>query len=166
MDVLLLSISFFLLNLRWISSLEIFSTNRLNLFLRIREEEIKCLLCKLCGDSLEDRFRVVELEPMLRDLMFNIVMRMVAGKKFYERRDKFREMVTQIMAHSGGFIPLWRFIDPSGFEKRVKKLGKTSDELVQELVDEIRDKNDGGNTMIHPRRIPSLNITTIKLSKD
>ncbi|XP_022943757.1 isoflavone 2'-hydroxylase-like [Cucurbita moschata] len=149
-------------NLRRISSLEIFSTNRLNLFLGIREEEIKCLLCKLCGDSLEDRFRVVELEPMLLDLMFNIVTRMVAGKRFYERHDKFREMVTQIMAHSGAtnpgdFIPLWRFIDPSGFEKRVKKLGKTSDELLQELVDEIRDKNDGGNTMIH--RLLSLQNT-------
>ncbi|KAG7011036.1 Isoflavone 2'-hydroxylase [Cucurbita argyrosperma subsp. argyrosperma] len=150
-------------NLRRIGSLEIFSTNRLNLFLGVRKEEIKCLLCKLCGDSLEDRFRVVELEPMLLDLMFNIVMKMVAGKKSFEGHSyKFKEMVTQIMAHSGAtnpadFIPLWGFIDPTGFGKRGKKLAKTSDELLQELVDEIRDKEDGGNTMIH--RLLSLQNT-------
>ena len=100
---------------------------------------------------------------MLLDLMFNIVMRMVAGKKCFEGHSyKFKEMVTQIMAHSGAtnpadFIPLWGFIDPTGFGKRGKKLAKTSDELLQELVDEIRDKNDGGNTMIH--RLLSLQNT-------
>ncbi|KAG7011038.1 Cytochrome P450 81F2, partial [Cucurbita argyrosperma subsp. argyrosperma] len=54
-------------NLRQISSLEIFSTNHLNLFLGIWEEEIKYLLCKLFGNSLEDEFKVVELELMLLD---------------------------------------------------------------------------------------------------
>ncbi|XP_038901939.1 cytochrome P450 81Q32-like [Benincasa hispida] len=83
-------------------------------------------------------------------------MRMVCGKKFYEEdySNKFRELVTQIMAHGGAtnpgdFIPLWNWIDPTGFMKRVKKLAKTSDEFLQQLIDEIRNQNDGGNTMIH-----------------
>lgn len=145
-------------NLRRIGSYEIFSKNRLNFFLGIREDEVKRLLCKLCGNcyKLEDEFRVVELEPMLQDLTSNIVMRMVCGKKFYEEDycSKFRDIVTQILAHGGAtnpgdFIPLWNWIDPTGFMKRVKKIAKTSDEFLQQLIDEIRNQNDGGDTMIH-----------------
>ncbi|CAK9315602.1 unnamed protein product [Citrullus colocynthis] len=71
-------------NLRRISTLEIFSASRLNLFREIREDEVKRLLCKLwdknsfeefkkyCGDDLEDE----------------------------ERSKKFKEMVTQVLAIS------------------------------------------------------------------
>lgn len=155
-------------NLRRISTLEIFSTTRLNSFSRIREDEVKRFLRKLCGNyyMLDDHeFRVVELESMLLDLTFNIVMRMLGGMKFCEEKNntssedegyskRFRELVTQIMAHSGStnpgdFIPLWNWIDPTGFNKRIMKLGRRSDELLQGLVDEIRSQEDEGNTMIH-----------------
>ncbi|TYJ98337.1 cytochrome P450 81D1-like [Cucumis melo var. makuwa] len=145
-------------NLRRIGSLEVFSTKRLNMFLGIREDEVKRLLRKLCGNHCkleDDEFRVVEIGPLLKDLTLNIVMRMVSGKMFYEEdSNKFREIVTQIMEHAGAsnpgdFIPLWNWIDPTGFMKKVKKLGKTSDEFLQQLIDGIRNQNDGGNTMIH-----------------
>ncbi|XP_038902744.1 cytochrome P450 81Q32-like [Benincasa hispida] len=153
-------------NLRRISTLEIFSTTRLNSFSRIREHEVKRLLRKLCGNNhgLEDEFRVVELEPMLLDLTFNIVMRMVGGNKFCEENNnvledegysnKFREMITQMMKYGvstnpGDFIPLWGRIDPTDFNKKLDKLGRRADELLQELVDEIRNQEDDGNTMIH-----------------
>ncbi|XP_038902241.1 cytochrome P450 81Q32-like [Benincasa hispida] len=152
-------------NLRRISTLEIFSATRFNLFLKSREDEVKRLLYKLCGnDTLEDEFRVVELEPMLLDLTFNIVMRMVGGKKFCEENNKnvsedegyskrFRELVTQIMAHGGStnpgdFIPLWNWIDPTGYNKRLMKLGRRSDEVLQGLIDEIRNQEDEGINMI------------------
>ncbi|XP_038902403.1 cytochrome P450 81Q32-like [Benincasa hispida] len=155
-------------NLRRISTLEIFSMTRVNSFLRTREDEVKRLLCKLCGNcyTLEDKFRAVDLKPMLLDLTFNIVMRMVGGKKFCEENNnnnvledegyskRFREVVTQIMAHSGStnpedFIPLWNWIDPTGFNKRIMKLGRRADEILQGLVDEIRNQEDEGNNMIH-----------------
>ncbi|KAL0536580.1 hypothetical protein IC582_025529 [Cucumis melo] len=145
-------------NLRRIGSLEVFSTKRLNMFLGIREDEVKRFLRKLCGNHYkleDDEFRVVEIGPLLKDLTLNIVMRMVSGKMFYEEdSNKFKEIVTQIMEHAGGsnpgdFIPLWNWIDPTGFMKKVKKLGKTSDEFLQQLIDGIRNQNDGGNTMIH-----------------
>ncbi|KGN63284.1 cytochrome P450 81Q32 [Cucumis sativus] len=154
-------------NLRRICTLEIFSTTRLNSFSRIREEEVKRLLCKLCGNyKFEDEFRVVELESMLLDLTSNIVMRMVGGKKFCKENNKninvledegyckrLKELVTQIMAHAGStnpgdFIPLWNWIDPSGYNKRIMKIGRRMDEVLQRLVDEIRNEEDEGNTMI------------------
>ncbi|TYJ98343.1 isoflavone 3'-hydroxylase-like [Cucumis melo var. makuwa] len=122
-------------NLRRISTLEIFSTTRLNSFSRTREEEVKRLLRKLWGNyKLEDEFRVVELEPMLLDLTFNIVMRMVGGKKFCEEKNN-------------------NVLEDEGYCKRFKeldimKIGRKTDEVLQGLVDEIRNEEDEGNTMI------------------
>ncbi|XP_031737068.1 cytochrome P450 81Q32-like [Cucumis sativus] len=113
------------------------------MFLKIREDEVKCLLSKLHGNHCkleDDGFRVVEMGPLLKDLTLNIVMRMVSGKVFYEEdSNKFREIVTKIMEHGGAsspedFIPLWNWIDPTGFMKKVKKLGKTSDEFLQLML--------------------------------
>ncbi|XP_022149454.1 cytochrome P450 81D1-like [Momordica charantia] len=144
-------------NLRRIGALEIFSTTRMNLFSGIREGEVKRLMRK--RSSLVE-FTVVEPGSMILDLMFNIIMRMVAGKKYYEddmsndgKSRKFREVVKEIMAHGGAtnpgdFIPIWNWIDPTGLEKKIMKLGNTMDELLQELIDEIRNQKGEGNTMI------------------
>jgi isoflavone 2'-hydroxylase len=69
-------------NLRRISALEIFSTTRLNMLLGIRRDEIKHLLRKLGRNSCQD-FAKVELKSMFSELTFNIIMRMVAGKRYY-----------------------------------------------------------------------------------
>ncbi|KAK1589563.1 hypothetical protein Q3G72_035309 [Acer saccharum] len=58
------------------------------MFLGIRREEIKILLEKLVSKSVEPPmvssnggFAKVELRPMFSELSFNIVMRMVTGKR-------------------------------------------------------------------------------------
>ncbi|XP_023513121.1 cytochrome P450 81D11-like [Cucurbita pepo subsp. pepo] len=144
-------------NLRRIGALEIFSTSRLNLFMGIREDEVKCLMLRLRGSSSEE-FTLVEPETMFLDLMYNVIMRMVAGNKPYEhdkgRSREFRELVTKIMAvggttNPGDFIPILNWIDPTGLEKKIMKLGQKMDELLQELVDGIRYQKGAGNTMIH-----------------
>ncbi|XP_022985606.1 cytochrome P450 81D1-like [Cucurbita maxima] len=142
--------------LRRISTREIFSTCRLDLFLGIRQEEVKRLLCKLCrGNTV-----VVEVQPMIMDLTSNIVMRMVAGKRYFgddvsdeEQAERFRDVVKRVMLYAGAtnpgdFIPLWNWIDPSGFEKKIMKVGEEADAIFQGLIDEIRNQKGSGNTMI------------------
>ncbi|WZZ67753.1 hypothetical protein YC2023_079123 [Brassica napus] len=75
-------------NLRRIFSLEILSSNRLTSFLYIRKDEIRRMLTRLSRDAHSDddgsRFTHVELEPLLSDLTFNNIVRlMVAGKRYY-----------------------------------------------------------------------------------
>ncbi|KAJ9670580.1 hypothetical protein PVL29_026863 [Vitis rotundifolia] len=88
-------------NLRRLSTLEIFSTNRLNMFLGIRRDEIKLLLRQLSRNSREHFVRV-GLRPMFIELTCNIVMRMVAGKRYYgeavdfEEAKHFREELVKI----------------------------------------------------------------------
>ncbi|XP_028788115.1 cytochrome P450 81E8-like [Neltuma alba] len=154
-------------NLRRISSLEILSTHRINSFLNLRVDETKLLLRKLSRESRKD-FKKVELGSMFSDLTFNTIMRMVAGKRYYgdesdltnmEEAKRFRDVMQEILSFSlgtkdsnlGDFLPLFRWIDYNGYQKRLRRVGKTLDELLQGLVDEHRYKKDGlesTNTLI------------------
>lgn len=71
-------------NLRRICTLEIFSTNQLNMFSGIRKDELKHLLRKLSkSNNNSGGFAKVELKSMFLELTFNIITRMVAGKSNY-----------------------------------------------------------------------------------
>jgi isoflavone 2'-hydroxylase len=147
-------------NLRRISALEIFSNNRLNMFLGIRSDEVKHLLWKLSRNSCQG-FAKVELKSMFSELTFNIIMRMVAGKRYYgedvkyeEEARKFRGLVKEIVAlrsvsNPGQFVPVLRWIDRGGFEKKVVGVSKRMDTFLQGLIDEKRSKDEKGNTMIN-----------------
>ncbi|KAF2290809.1 hypothetical protein GH714_015569 [Hevea brasiliensis] len=138
-------------NLRRISTLEIFSSNRLNVFTGIRRDEIKIFLNKLYSVSSHD-FAKVELKPMLMELTFNIIMRMVAGKRYYGEEEtgknkaeamEFREMIAEVFEYAGAsylgdFLPFLQWIDYQGYLKRAMRLGKRTDRLLQDLIDEHR----------------------------
>ena len=145
-------------NLRRISAIEIFSSTRLSIFLNVRKDEIMQLLKKLSRNSLQD-FAKVELKSAFSDLTFNTIIRMVAGKRYY-REDvgdegearQFRELIGEVFEYSGStnpgdFVPILNWIDGS-YERKVKKLAKTMDGLLQRMIDENRSKQEG-NTMIH-----------------
>ncbi|KAL8096217.1 hypothetical protein AgCh_037247 [Apium graveolens] len=69
-------------NLRRLSAVEIFSTNRLNVFLGVRREETGSLIKNLCQESWGD-FVKVEMQTRLSELSFNIIMRMICGKRYF-----------------------------------------------------------------------------------
>ncbi|KAL2499625.1 Cytochrome [Abeliophyllum distichum] len=144
-------------NLRRFSTVEIFSSSRLNMFLSIRQDEIKLLLQKLYRNSRSD-FAKVELKSLFSELSFNIIMRMVAGKRYFgededsEEAKHFRELIDQafelgVASNPGDFIPFLRWIDYKGYEKNLAGLSKNMDAFLQGLIDEHRlNKNE--NTMI------------------
>ncbi|KAL0427082.1 UNVERIFIED_CONTAM: cytochrome [Sesamum latifolium] len=143
-------------NLRRLTTVEIFSTARLNVFQSIRHDENKLLLKQLYGKSCQD-FARVELRSMLSELTFNVIMRMVAGKRYFgedEENDEakqFREIIDQIfklggVSNPGDFLP-FRWIDYKGYEKTLKRVTGKMDAFLQGLIDEHkRDKSR--NTMI------------------
>ncbi|KAJ9170623.1 hypothetical protein P3X46_018717 [Hevea brasiliensis] len=149
-------------NLRRIAAIEVFSTHRLNMFLGIRKEEIKRLITKLSRESLQD-FTKVELKSMFKELAFNVMVRMIAGKTYYgedvsdeEEARQFREITGEIVSNAGAanrgdYFPILNWIDGGRFEKKLKRLGKRSDEFLQRLIDEHRGKKENlesMNTMI------------------
>ncbi|KAB5556994.1 hypothetical protein DKX38_007903 [Salix brachista] len=146
-------------NLRRICAIEIFSSSRLNAFLAIRKDEIKRLACRLQRDS-SGGFAKVELRSMFMDLTFNIVMRMIAGKRYYgedvklvEEATKFKETLQGYSALSeltnlGDMFPIFKSVDFNGFIKRCTALSGRMDLILQGLIDELR-RGKNGNTMIN-----------------
>ncbi|PON49943.1 Cytochrome P450, E-class, group I [Parasponia andersonii] len=152
-------------NLRRIGAIEIFSSSRLKTFLGIRRDEIKRLLCKLSRNSLrgDDGFAKVEMKSMFSELTFNIIMRMVAGKRYYgdevsdvEEARKFRMIMKEAFTYGGAanpadFLPVLNWFGNEGnYEKRVKRLAKSIDAFLQGLIDEHRTSSTRGknSTMI------------------
>ncbi|KAG9158735.1 hypothetical protein Leryth_013635 [Lithospermum erythrorhizon] len=141
-------------NLRRLCSIDIFSPGRLNMFLTTREGEVKQLARNLYDLSSSVGFTSIELRAKIRELTFNNITRMVAGKKFYgevEIKDKeaardFQELIGGAFKFSGAsnagdFVPFLRRIDYAGIEKNMSIISKKMDIFLQGLVDELR-KND------------------------
>ncbi|XP_058187589.1 cytochrome P450 81Q32-like [Rhododendron vialii] len=145
-------------NLRRLMSVEILSTGRLDGFLSIRQDEVGRLLRRLYQRSSTD-FAKVEMKSRLSDLTFNVVMRMIAGKRYYgedlensAEAEEFRELVTKAFKGGGAsnpadFLPILRWIDYKGFEKNLAKIHERFDKLLQGLIDEHR-RDKSKNTMI------------------
>ncbi|XP_059293550.1 cytochrome P450 81Q32-like [Lycium ferocissimum] len=136
-------------NLRRLCALEIFSTNRLNNFQPIRQHEIKLLVHRMFHNSGGNFGTPVELKSKLFQMSYNIIMRMVVGKRYYgedvdnEEANNFRELIEKVVSYGGvsnplDFVPaIFRWFSRSS-EKNLARLGKKMDGLLQGLIDEHR----------------------------
>lgn len=151
-------------NLRRICSLEIFSAARLKESFEIRRDEVRSLvrtIHKAASGGGGNDFVRMELRPLLSGFTLNVIMRMMAGKRYYGGEDnaeakEVRELISETFelagfTYVGDFLPILKLFDFDGYVKRVKKLGSRLDKFMQELVDEHR-RNRGQtefkNTMI------------------
>ncbi|TXG52482.1 hypothetical protein EZV62_021651 [Acer yangbiense] len=137
-------------NLRRLMALEIFSTSRLKTFQSIRGDEVRLLLKNLHQSSSQSSFTKVEMKSKLSELSFNVIMRMVAGKRYFgvdeadsDEAKLFRDIIKEIFEISGAsdpadFIPALRWLNYHSFEKRMKIVHKKADSFMQSLIDENR----------------------------
>ncbi|XP_030454477.2 cytochrome P450 81Q32-like [Syzygium oleosum] len=133
-------------NLRRIASLEILSTNRLLTLSSIRAGEAKSLLCRLAKSGGQS----VDMKSAFFELMLNVMMQMIAGKRYYgenvgevEEARKFREIVTETFkiggaTNIGEFLPFLRRMGLNGVEEQLMAVQKKRDEFMQTLIDESR----------------------------
>ncbi|XP_027346892.1 isoflavone 3'-hydroxylase-like [Abrus precatorius] len=148
-------------NLRRIITIDVLSTQRLNTFFEIRREETIRVLQKLSRDSSKG-FTQVQLRPRLTEMTFNNMMRMISGKRYYgddidvtdaEEAKQFRDIISEVMSllganNKGDFLPLLRWFDFDGLEKRLKAISTRADAFLQGLVEEHRSGKHKTNTMI------------------
>lgn len=90
-------------NLRRIGATEIFSSHRLDAFSAVRKHEIE-LLIKRLSQNKEGGFARVKLHKPLTDLTFNVMMQIIAGKRYFgedvvedDEAKRFRDMIRDIM---------------------------------------------------------------------
>ncbi|XP_010936531.1 cytochrome P450 81Q32 [Elaeis guineensis] len=144
-------------NLRRIATVELLSSARLKSLSDIRAEEVRALMSRLFRESggRDAEFANVELKPRLFGLTLNVMMRTIAGMRYYredvassEESAQFMEMVEQLLAVAGtsnlaDFLPILRVIDFQGLSRRIDRLEKKREEILQGLIDEHRRKRGG-----------------------
>ncbi|GAB2291352.1 hypothetical protein Dimus_025610 [Dionaea muscipula] len=141
---------------RKISTAELLSGHRLDLLKHVRTSEVELATKELYrlwveGRSEDGSGATVELKQWFNDLTLNIIGRMVAGKRLYgsgaateeaRRCQKawagmFHLLGTLVVAD---FIPLLRWLDLGGHQKRLKEGAKELDSILQGWLDEHRQK--------------------------
>ncbi|KAK8579967.1 hypothetical protein V6N13_143112 [Hibiscus sabdariffa] len=137
-------------NLRRVSSIHLLSGNCLQLLYATRLDEVHLLLRKL----YKDQGRTVDLKSRLFELMVNLMMRMIAGKRYYgddvvdvEEGTRFREIMRESFllagaSNMGDFLPVMKLFGK--LEKRMINLSKRRDTFTQELIDECRNNMKNG----------------------
>ncbi|MCL7036877.1 hypothetical protein MKW94_025422 [Papaver nudicaule] len=138
-------------NLRRICTLEIFSSSRLKMLSNIRTDEVQSMIRRL---STTDQ--IVNMNSVFTELTLNIMMRMIAGKRYYgdgdqegeselnQEAERFREILKETFALSavsnlGDYFVVMKWIGYFlGAEKQMIKLQRKRDEFMQELVEQRR----------------------------
>ncbi|CAI9115908.1 OLC1v1016921C1 [Oldenlandia corymbosa var. corymbosa] len=138
-------------NLRRISSLEVLSSNRIQLLSYIRVDEVRSLIRKLFKAASTQSS--ADMKSSCFDLTFNVLTRMMAGKRYYggeinvEKSDEakaFHEITSQAArlnptAMVLDFLPFMRWFGLYDVEEKMKNIQRKRDKFMQNLIDEIRD---------------------------
>ncbi|KAJ4836226.1 hypothetical protein Tsubulata_023845, partial [Turnera subulata] len=132
-------------NLRKIASLEILSTHRVQMLSTIRQEEIKSLILYLH----QNQNQKLNMRTALFELTMNIMMRMIAGKRYYgdsvtnvEEANRFQEIYGELRRVSKEFFirDLFPWIGSKEIEKKLIEYKRKRDEWIQSLIEEHRQK--------------------------
>ncbi|KAL6207905.1 hypothetical protein ACLB2K_018858 [Fragaria x ananassa] len=142
-------------NLRRIASLELLSSNRLQMLQGIRVDEVRSLICRLSRGSNGGKFQSLEMKSKFFELTLNVMMRMIAGKRYYgediaesEEAKQFQQIVAETFQLSGAgnaadFLPVLNYVGVSKLEKKLIILQKKRDKFLQDLIDQHRQKQSG-----------------------
>ncbi|GFP82747.1 isoflavone 2'-hydroxylase [Phtheirospermum japonicum] len=136
-------------NLRRIASVEVLSTHRIQTtFAATRRNEVHLLVERLLrGGTSEDEYRVNEMKTAFFEMMLNIMMRMIAGKRYYDdsgnlkEAGEFKEIVEETFQVSGAtnigdFLPMLRWFGINNLEKRLQVVHAKRNSFMQDLIDE------------------------------
>ncbi|XP_058081596.1 cytochrome P450 81Q32-like [Magnolia sinica] len=136
-------------NLRRIATVEILASNRIQMFSAVRIHEVRSLVKDLFRDS-ESGKSVVELKLRFAELTFNVMMGMIAGKRYYgknvvdlEEARRFHEITSEATKLIGApnfsdFVPVLGWMDFGRVEKRMMRLVRRRDEFLQAMIDDHR----------------------------
>ncbi|KAE8100109.1 hypothetical protein FH972_018036 [Carpinus fangiana] len=137
-------------NLRRILAVEIFSQMNLQKSSVVRQEEVHSLLRQIFRASNRGPQRL-ELRHLFSLLMFNIMMRMVAGKPCVgeeaaasmdlgkQNLKEFKEnYAANLSINICDFFPLLRWVGYKGLEKSMIRLQRKRDRFLRLLIEEIK----------------------------
>nr|WMB80861.1 BX5 [Acanthus ilicifolius] len=137
-------------SLRRLAAQEILSPTRINMFTQIRQDENNRKMRSMAAEA----GKAVEIRPVLYDLIFNVIMRMLTGKRYTKGEylshdrlaDGYREIMSEFFENAQtsnpeDFLPFLKWIDYRGLKKKMAGLGSKLDNFYQSLLQEHRQEN-------------------------
>lgn len=158
-------------NLRRIATVEILSKTRIQNLTHIRNEEVHSLINRILlkGSESDDLgFYKVDMKSAFFETTLNILMRMIAGKRYYgidfeenEEATRFKEIVTETFQVSGAtnmvdFLPFLKWTGLNKTERKMKVLQEKRDKLMQEMIEEHRRIRMGSDELSQSTMIDVL----------
>ncbi|XVE94802.1 hypothetical protein REPUB_Repub02eG0040900 [Reevesia pubescens] len=145
--------------MRKITASELLSNRRLELLKHVRASEVEISikeLYKLWTKKLvESSHILVEMKQWFGDLNLNVILRMVAGKRYFgagvasdeKEIRRCRKAMREFFHLAGLFvvrdaIPFLGWLDLGGHEKAMKKTAKELDSIMEEWLEEHRRKKE------------------------
>ncbi|WVZ14722.1 hypothetical protein V8G54_012288 [Vigna mungo] len=139
---------------RKIATSEILSPHRVKQLRHVFESEVQGSIKELfnfwCSNKNECGYALVELKQWFSHLIFNIVLQMVLGKRYFslgtvddEKAGRCVKAVKEFMRLFGVFtvgdaVPWLKWFDFGGHEKAMKETAKEMDSVVGEWLEEHR----------------------------
>ncbi|KAL8216185.1 hypothetical protein R6Q57_023022 [Mikania cordata] len=132
-------------NLRRISAVEILSSTRLDSLAHIRHHEVQSMVLRLVRDNPDP---TVNLRSEFSGFMFNVMTRMMGGKRYYgsgdsEEAKRFSDVIAdteEVISETRilDMLPNLRWVFAGKFEKKFAAVQKRRDDFMQEWIDEFR----------------------------
>ncbi|XP_042496201.1 cytochrome P450 CYP82D47-like [Macadamia integrifolia] len=141
--------------IRKISTLELLSKSRLEKLRHVRifevDMSIKALYSFWAKDNRDHRPMKVEMKQWFQHLTFNVITKLIAGKRYYgnnigignevDEAQRFRKAMTQLLYLSGVFvasdaIPYCEWLDLGGHVGAMKSTAKELDSIIGNWLDE------------------------------
>lgn len=143
--------------LRRITTIELFSITRLATHSDVRQDEIRSLIKTLLLEIVHDNFTRVGLRSRVQDMSFNIIMRIVSGKRSFdpEIHDlkealNFHDMITGIskaprVPFRTDLLPFLKWIDFQGMKRTLLRLKVKKEASSEDFLDKYWKKNGVSN---------------------
>ncbi|XP_058103956.1 xanthotoxin 5-hydroxylase CYP82C2-like [Magnolia sinica] len=139
---------------RKIAVLELLSTRRLESLQDVWPTEVDMFireLYDLWASNVNGSTVTVEMKERLWGLSFNVITRMVSGKRYFgsggddEEARQFRRVASQVVyllgvPDIGDALPFLRWFDFQGYEKALKKIAYEMDSITERWMNEHRRK--------------------------
>lgn len=157
---------------RRMATLELLSNRQLDLLKHVRAAEIHTCMKELYGQWAEkgNLPATVEMNEKFGELTFNIVVRMIAGKRYFgttvagekEEARLFRQVIVEMFRLAGILVPsdsfpFLKWLDVQGHESAMKKTAKELDTVLsiwleehrrERLSGEVKDRGDFIHVML------------------
>ncbi|KAJ8556243.1 hypothetical protein K7X08_023001 [Anisodus acutangulus] len=133
------------------------TTKRLESFVKHRADEAQSLVKDVWAKA--QKAQIVNLREILGAFSMNNVTRMLLGKQYFglesagpQEAMEFMHVTHELfwllgLIYLGDYLPLWRWIDPYGCEKKMRDVEKRIDDFHMRIIEEHRNKKGKNNNI-------------------